>query len=507
MPGRTPRTKQIPIDDRAEPSTVLDQAWIAIPLGLAALVYYPITRNYFFAGDFHNFYLFLNHGLVEFVVAPHGGHLLITRNAIWWLLYQLFGLRAEVYFATVLVTHLIAVGLLFSAARRLTGSARAACVVASLWGSAPVQQGTLGWYSVYGQVLVTALLAWMVFDLSRIDARGVRPRMMVRWGVLLVAAVTSFGVGIGIALVFPLVAFLLLPTSPGRRRTITWLSIIAAAVPLLYWALLQLYQRVYAQTGEIGIVYAGAKFPLTVVQLFVHMIGDGAIALHGSVAAGWLQLSSATSYAVAAAYLVTALAVALRAPMRQRRLLLAGLLLCLSCYALIAIGRAPFSARGLIGPMARAPRYHYAATWGMALVTAVMLAQVGARLPARFWKDVALGVFAVGLLFSQLRWRPSIEHYDTARREAEATGAAILSAIDAAPQGSDVYIENRPFAGIGGPLQRRMDLFPGWAGVFVIFFPENVIDGHRVYFVSAPKVVTATRHGARTATLLVAEQP
>ena len=120
---------------------------------------------------------------------------------------------------------------------------------------------------------------------------------------------------------------------------------------------------------------------------------------------------------------------------------------------------------------------------------------------------IAVAILAVALLIGQLRWGAPIVHYDWARQETETTVAAIRTAIDSAAPGADVYIENRPFAAIGGMLQRRLDLFPGWAGVFVIFFPENVVDGRRVRFISAPEVVAATHHGVRTATLLVTEKP
>lgn len=51
-------------------------------------------------------------------------------------------------------------------------------------------------------------------------------------------------------------------------------------------------------------------------------------------------------------------------------------------------------------------------------------------------------------------------------------------------------------------------LFPGWAGVFTIFFDDNVVDGRRVVFSDPdPKVIAAAGRGRRTASLLVQGTP
>ena len=56
-----------------------------------------------------------------------------------------------------------------------------------------------------------------------------------------------------------------------------------------------------------------------------------------------------------------------------------------------------------------------------------------------------------------------------------------------------------------GPLLAvQPAVFPGWAGVFAIYFPDDVVDGRRVVFeVADPKVVAATRGGRRAASLIV----
>jgi hypothetical protein len=61
-----------------------------------------------------------------------------------------------------------------------------------------------------------------------------------------------------------------------------------------------------------------------------------------------------------------------------------------------------------------------------------------------------------------------------------------------------------------GLIGRAEQVLPGWAAVFVIFYPENVVDGRRVYFITAhPGALRAAKRGRRSATLLVppAENP
>jgi hypothetical protein len=54
----------------------------------------------------------------------------------------------------------------------------------------------------------------------------------------------------------------------------------------------------------------------------------------------------------------------------------------------------------------------------------------------------------------------------------------------------------------------RVEEFPGWAGVFVAFEPENTIDGRRIYFMlRPPNVRERFQRGRRTAGLFTAPRP
>ena len=104
----------------------------AIPPSSLPGVYWPITRAYFFADDFIHLVSIANDGFIRFVFRPYAGHNLAARNLVFWASARLFGLRADLFFWTVLVTHLLNVWLLFRIARSLTGSLALACIGASL---------------------------------------------------------------------------------------------------------------------------------------------------------------------------------------------------------------------------------------------------------------------------------------------------------------------------------------------------------------------------------------
>jgi hypothetical protein len=78
------------------------------------------------------------------------------------------------------------------------------------------------------------------------------------------------------------------------------------------------------------------------------------------------------------------------------------------------------------------------------------------------------------------------------------------SQIEAAAPGSDVYLLNHDLQAVGPMFIPRRE-FPGWAGLFVIFFPSNVVSGRRVYFVEPDDVLREQlAHGRRAASLFVA---
>src|SRR5262245_45407675 len=182
-----------------------DAAWLVLAVALSAFVYGSIIHNYFFGDDLYSLYKIVNGDLWAYLATP-GEHLLLVRNALFYLCYRVFSADPAGYFWIVLATHLVNVALLFGILRTFTGSVLLAAFGAALSGASPVHEGTLGWYSVYGQVVAAGCILWVLFDLARLAAgSGVARGATIRWPLLLLVATNSFGVGMGVAIVMPLV--------------------------------------------------------------------------------------------------------------------------------------------------------------------------------------------------------------------------------------------------------------------------------------------------------------
>jgi hypothetical protein len=187
----------------------------------------------------------------------------------------------------------------------------------------------------------------------------------------------------------------------------------------------------------------------------------------------------------------------------RRRQLLAVALLAIASYGMIAAGRSPLL-RGQLELAGTQWRYHYSATAGLTVALCVLVAPIGRLVPARV-QSALLALFLVTCVGVYAACAHRIVHFDESRRDAEAALTAIRSQIRMAAPGQRVYIQNRPFGAIG-PMVTAGE-FPGWAALFVIYFPDRVVDGHEVTFVAGNREsIVATRGRGRIAALLVAPE-
>ena len=475
------------------------------PVLLAAWRFYPITDNYFYGDDLYNLYEIVNHGLIEYLVKPYGMHLLAARNFVYFLSYRLFGTNAEPYFWIVLLTHLLNVFLLFQILRLLTGP-RLACFGAALWGMSPVGEGALGWFSVYGQVQATTLILLVLYRLLRVAAGSVpAPGEPLLWGLLLLTASVSFGTGIGATMAFPVVAFVLLPPSPQRRRILLALVGVACTLPVLYLAahrLAQIYQA--PSTGQFGDAMGGIFQLAPVLGLTARLTAYGVTGLLLGPFRYPLPYPSPVADVVPVVVLIAvAAALALAVPAR-RRALLAVLVLGFACYGIIAAGRVGFFRLFGTGIIASA-RYHYAAPVPFCIAFFVALDTLAQRRQLLAgWRDAALAVGLLVLAVAHALTTPAIDHHARERMLAMKAVSSIHEQVDAAAPGTDVYLKNQRFTGVGPLMIQRPDLFPGLAGIFAVYFPDNTVDGRRVYFmIWDPVTLAAAQHGRRSSTFVV----
>lgn len=484
----------------APPATGAARYVVLVPVALAALANAPVLGSYFFMDDFLHLYRAANdQPLWPFLLQMYGGHLLMTRNAVLALTYHVFGADPLPFFAIVLATHLVNVALVYRAARLLAGSWRLAVVAAVLWGTAPVQLGTLGWYSVYGQVLAATAGLWVFARLAACGAGApARPLAPLGWCVALLIGSTCFGTGIGTALVMPAAAWLLLPPSRLRRRSLLALMATAVAVPLLYVAVYRLEQTLvgYDPTNPTWFMLAAGRNLIAHLYVFAGLVERGSADVLLGAAAGdappWL----------AAGLLATAVAAGLaRSPQRVARPLLAAALFSLGAYGIIAAGRSFFAVEDL-RRWVSLDRYHYTATIGLAWAAAIALGGLGVRLPARAANGL-LAIAALAITGANAGLRPPFDGHRPARQETAHVLANIRGQIAAAPPGSVVRIPNRVFHSVGPANVGATTLFPGTMAVWATFAPPGSDAGRRVVFTTGdPPVAAAAAHGRRSATLL-----
>ncbi len=482
-------------------------AWPVLAVGATLLVYAPITRNFFYADDFVVLYELANYPLAETVLEPVGGHLFTVRNLVFAAMYRVFGADPRGYFWVVLLTHGVNVLLLYHVVRRWTGSAALAGLGATLWGTMPLAEGTLGWYSAYGTVMVATILLVVLDQAGRLEASDghLSPARAGLWVALWLVAATCFGVALGLAIAFPAAASLLFP---GR---------ISPPARALLWALLPAAVAMYVGHQALYARLIGTGLPGTQDLLHTTSLSTAPAALLGhllAVGVSGLVLGAAqssTSYPDTASAVVIGLVgagvigTAMTASATLRRRLFASVLLALAAYAVVAAGRAGFWSLFKV-PMAKAalvPRYHYVGTLLLAVILSLVLAQLGTwrilrRLPGRTLAGLALAV----TLLTWGRWGTAIDHHDTERAETTQMLDTIHAAVAGSAPGSAVYIPNHGFLAAGWMVGQT---FPGWGAIYTVFFPTDEVDGRRVRFVAENAARLAQlRPGTRAAAMYVA---
>jgi hypothetical protein len=499
---------------RAHPADARDLGLLLAPLGLAAVTFWPILGNYFHADDFVDFFHVAAFPLGQYVMEEHGGHMYVVRNLVFALAWSTFGNDPRPYFALVLVTHVVNVALLFVVVRRLTGRAALASVVAALWGTAPVNERALGWFAVYGHVLAATMMLAVLADLARFvrDGAQVTAGRSALWAVALVVGSACFGVGIGTAVVFPVTALLLLPRGCRSRGA----TLILGALPLVVAALYVVWNvvrvSVYDASPKTVLFLVGMlRYVTGISAMLGHLFGAGTAELVLGGFTGAAHYPSLLAYAVVTAVAAGVILVARDARVGARRVA-AFLVLALAMYGVIAAGRANlFGMRSQDWPKAATVgRYHYAPGIPLALLLALVGEHLAVRVPARRRRavGVAVGVGLALALVARVRTPIRFDHHGYAREQTARVLEAIGSAIAATPPGGEVWIKNREFAAVRFFFGNG-DFF-GWASVFVLHYPDDVVDGRRVRFVeSNPKILATVpaTHSQRLATLLAPSAP
>jgi hypothetical protein len=314
-----------------------------VPVALAAWVYHPVTRVFFWADDFFHLGRLTGDGALPWLLTPFGGHNLLLRNLAFLGSWHAFGFHPAAWYWTALLTHLVNVWLLFRILHTVTGSAGLASVGATMWGIGPLAGGTIGWYAVFGQAMAATILLAVLDQLARVAVTGERVslRRAGLWCGLLLAGTTCFGTGIGVALAFPAVLFAIVPGAWGDAR-------IRAAYLALPVVTVALYLGLRALAGWLdplpeaerlqqSMAWTGLRIAPAMVLPLV------AVAIGGSVLGHAFHTDAspdASAMAAVMVFLCGVAAVLARGSGSERRWVLAMLALTLGVYGVLAAGRA-----------------------------------------------------------------------------------------------------------------------------------------------------------------------
>ncbi len=477
--------------------------WLAPSMVFSAIVFYPVTQSYFYADDFLNLYQIVNDRFLQYWVTPNGGHIHLVRNTIFYLTDQMAGTHPAPYYWSGFLTHLVNVWLLFRLIQLLTHSSRLASFGAALWGISPFNEGTLGFYSVYGHALVGTMVLVLLYQASRAAAAARAPsrRTLWLWYALALIAANCFGTGLGVALALPFVLYVVLPPPaglPARRLPplISLLVVVPVLYALVYWA----YRTLL---GSPDFFQPSPSLMSTAVPVFLsHLIALGLTRLLlGAYFPAWV--TTGVWYGVLACFALALIVVLRRSDGSVRRQIAACTLLLLAAYGTVALGRTFLMSNWPMSVFVQLSRYHYVGQLLLTIMLCIVLNQLAPTLPERV-RTLALVAWYAAAVFAYARFGTPIDRHLKAQQDTEAALASMHEAIAAQPAGQPVYITNRLFA----PLPLPPTMFPGWAGAFVIFHADNSVDGRRIYFVENSPVTRASgAPGRRTRTLLVPPSP
>jgi hypothetical protein len=465
-------------------------------------VQFPATRSCFRADDYLNLYQINNYSLFQYLIIPNAGHLLVARNAVFYLCWLLFGPAQAPYLWLAYLTHLLNVWLLFRVIEVFTHSRAAALFGAALWGACPLH-AAIGYYAVYGHVMVGTIVLVILLQSGRAAEAGAPPTPLrtAAWYGLAITAALCFGTGMAFAMLLPFVLALMLPHWRSAWRLHLPLVSLLVVVPVLYVGLHRLYEATFDQHFDLGVglrVMASSVWssaPVSFVRLVAYALSRQ---LTGFLPGAW---TFPAAYALLAAFVAALVAMLRHAPAEQRRRVAACIVLAVGCYALIAVSRGfadiiDFPADS----MRSGARFHYVALIPVAMLLAFVFQWVLAR---RAQLAAGLIVAWCALTIAAAVQAPSINaRCVQSRQQLERALARIHDAITQPTSGETIYIPNRSFPPV--PLQV---VFPGSAALFTIYYPDNVVDGRHVQFIEPnPMVREFAQKGRRSRSLLVPPQ-
>ncbi|MBW2233509.1 MAG: hypothetical protein JRH17_24275, partial [Deltaproteobacteria bacterium] len=472
---------------------------------LALIAWRNLPDGYYFADDFQILYEVANGNMVSLLFEPEWRHVNTTRNALLAIEYFLFGARPGAFYVVALALHCVNGFLLYRLSKRVTRQPAISAAVAAIWVLSPLHVGTLSWCAAHGHALIATTLFWMLGRVAALGEAVSAPslRDALLWGLGMFVIATSYGVGLGIAMAFPLISIVIRGSWPSPSVRLVFaaeMAVLAAG----YLTLQALYPVPHTRWTPTVLPALGTilSHPGAIALLGIEFSKVGVTALALGPMFRPDEMPSILIWLVPCGFVTLWIASLYRGTPSERRWLAGLVLLGLAGYAGVALGKgfqwAEDPTRGALEA-----RYHYAPQAMWALATAVALSVLHRRAPRAVTSTAAACAVALAIVLIErpIEMRPHLHE----RQSTERALAEIHEAVSRTPPGETVYIVNRPFEGMAFLSQfQEKWAFPGIAGVFVVFFEHDEIGGRRVRFIAIePEQMEATQRGGRISSLLV----
>ena len=453
--------------------------------------------SFFWGDDFLHFYQIANWNPFEFIFLPFGNQFFPFRQLIYYGLFKIFGLNSLVYFSIVLLTHACSAYLLYKIILLLTDRPSLAAAGSMMWGIYPGNYSSLAYFPSYGQVLTSLFFLLFLYDLIRIEKGEISFSKIVaiRWSFYAFLMATSYGTGLAIACLSPLIIVIILWEVDQKWKMAASMLPVIAMILVLFIFKDSIYHyfsgEVYHST-PIALDVAFRHYKV-ILEMFIRMC---VYSIYTMAALPMVLLthqpSSAPQYPLHAFFIsipVTILFITVFFHSKEyKRHYLVFSMVFLGLIGLHAYGRAVFyQVFGIPASTASMTfRYYYVVYIPIVFIMSLMINDMLDIFPQISKAVISFVLLVIAIsIYPSMNLAKVIDPFNTAAKEKflyYETISDIEKTIKACPEGSSVFIDNTMKNLFSIFLPSGTD-FPGKAAVFAIRYPNNTVEDRRVYFV------------------------
>ena len=476
-----------------------ERLMLAISITVVLIANIHVLSSFFWRDDFLHFYQIANWNPLEFIFFPYGGHVFIFKHTIFYSMFKLFGVNSVVYFTTVLLTHLGCAYLLFKIIHLLTGKPSLAAAGTMIWGICPVNYGTMNIYCTYGQVLVGFFFLLFLYDLLRIEKRNLffSLGIAVRWSIYLILMATSFGTGLAIGCLVPLIIVIILWKTDKKWEMAAAMLPVIAVILVLFIFKDSIYHYFSGEVYHSTFFAPGValRYCEVILEMFFRMCAFGIYTMAAfpvfimTYSPSWTPPYPMLAFFISIFVVILFLVAFFHSRNHKRHYLVLSIMF-LGLIGLTAYGRTlAYQAFGIsVSSASMTFRYYYVLFIPIVLILSLMVKELLDSYPKISTVVVAFIFISIATsIYPSMNLAKVIDpmqHYyaPKERKLYYETIADIKKTIRSYPAGNSVFINNKMNDQISIFLPSDTD-FPGKAAIFAIRYPNNTVEGRRVYFV------------------------